>query len=241
MHDIRVRPRGRLADDVAARLRDLIRSGQFAPGQQLRQIELAELLGVSRTPLREAFRVLEHEGLLRVSNGNHTVEVAQPSLDELLDVFQVRQVLAALAARLAAERGLAAEAEARLVDAVQRMRRCLRPLDLDGCISARCDFHEALLEASGNQRLRALPPDLNVVAEVSLARRWVAAMAEQVEHDVDRIFAAAVDDVEAVLAAIRAGDVAAAESKTHAYVQQLISGATDANLRFGWPAPEVGD
>jgi DNA-binding GntR family transcriptional regulator len=89
-------------DDVAERLRELILGGTLLPGQQLLQTQL----GVSRTPLREAFRLRERDGLIRTSNGNNTVEVVELTNDEIEELYDLCMVLDGLAARCVAETGM---------------------------------------------------------------------------------------------------------------------------------------
>src|SRR4051794_28051850 len=96
----------RLVDEVVSRLRDNIIDGTIPAGSRLPQVALAEQLGVSRTPLREALRVLESEGLLRTADNNRTVEVVQVTPDDLRDMYELREVIDGLAARLAAGKGL---------------------------------------------------------------------------------------------------------------------------------------
>ncbi len=95
------RSRVRLVDEVADELRERIYSGSYALGSKLRQEELAEELQVSRTPLREALRVLESEGLLHSEPGRG-VRVVPADVKKFLAAYQLREVIDGLAARLAA-------------------------------------------------------------------------------------------------------------------------------------------
>src|SRR5437763_1190821 len=89
------------------RLRELILSGQFAPGTRLSELPLVERLGVSRTPLRLALAELEHEGLVRgLAAGGYVVR--QFTQADISDAIEVRGVLEGTAARFAAERGASA-------------------------------------------------------------------------------------------------------------------------------------
>lgn len=92
-----------MADAVFDRVRELIVSGDLPLGAPLRQDELAERLGVSRTPLREAIARLAAEGLV-VSDPHRAAVVCQPSVDELRETYEIREVLEALAGRFAVER-----------------------------------------------------------------------------------------------------------------------------------------
>src|ERR1700704_2084456 len=86
------------------RLRELILSGEFAPGERMSELPLVERLGVSRTPLRLALAGLEHEGLLRrLTRGGYAVR--EFTQDDIRDAIELRGVLEGTAARFAAERG----------------------------------------------------------------------------------------------------------------------------------------
>jgi GntR family transcriptional regulator of vanillate catabolism len=93
---------------VADRIRSAILSGQFAPGERLQEVRLSERLGVSRTPVRSALQALASEGLLDYApNRGYAVRKFQTS--EIVDAYDIRAMLEALAARFAAERGLSDE------------------------------------------------------------------------------------------------------------------------------------
>lgn len=86
---------------AAARLRQMILDGTLAPGETLRQEELARRLDISRTPLREALAILGAEGLVQV-NPRRSVTVFKPSIEELKELFEVRTVLESAAVERAA-------------------------------------------------------------------------------------------------------------------------------------------
>ena len=92
-----------LRDVVFENLREAILEGKLKPGQRLMEVQLAEQLGVSRTPVREAIRKLELEGLV-VMLPRKGAYVANMSLKDIMDVLEVRASLEGLAAYLAAER-----------------------------------------------------------------------------------------------------------------------------------------
>ena len=102
--------RSTLPEAAAERLRTLIVEGELAPGTKLNERELSERLGVSRTPLREAFRMLAAEGLL-VQLPNRGVQVALLSADDVRDAFEVMAALEGLAGELAVARVTDAEVE----------------------------------------------------------------------------------------------------------------------------------
>lgn len=95
--------RSTLPEAAAERLRTLIIEGELAPGTKLNERELSERLGVSRTPLREAFRMLAAEGLL-VQLPNRGAQVVAMSRDDVRDAFEVMAALEGLAGELAAAR-----------------------------------------------------------------------------------------------------------------------------------------
>lgn len=100
--DQQPRPRGVTVDRVAEGLRDGILNNRYAPGQRLIEAELTRDFGVSRGPLREAFRRLDAEGLLEIIPHRGAV-VRKLSFEETVELFQIRRALEPLAARLAAE------------------------------------------------------------------------------------------------------------------------------------------
>ena len=150
--------RPRLVDDVVRVLREKIIRGELPAGTQLLQIDLANQLGVSRTPLREAFRILENDGYLKTSNNNRTVEVVTFTAAELRDMYEIREVIDGLAARLAAARGLSPEAETGARRLLAEMASTSKPHDPLRRVEAHAAFHSFFLEQSGNGRLTALIP-----------------------------------------------------------------------------------
>jgi GntR family transcriptional regulator of vanillate catabolism len=150
--------RPRLVDDVVRVLREKIVRGELPAGTQLLQIDLASQLGVSRTPLREAFRILENDGFLKTSNNNRTVEVVTFTAAEMRDMYEIREVIDGLAARLAAGRGLSAEAEAQARRLLTEMASTSKPHDPLRRVEAHSAFHSVFLEHSGNGRLTGLIP-----------------------------------------------------------------------------------
>lgn len=158
MSMLNVAGRPRLVDDVVRILREKIVSGELPAGTQLLQIDLAAQLGVSRTPLREAFRILENEGLLRTSNNNRTVEVVTITAAELREMYQIREVIDGLAVRLASQRGLAPEVEATARKLLTEMAASSKPYNPLRRIEAHAAFHTLFIEHSGNERLKGHIP-----------------------------------------------------------------------------------
>jgi len=211
----------RLSDEVARVLRDLIVRGELAPGTPLLQIQLAQQLGVSRTPLREAMRVLEQDGLVRVSNGNKTVEVIAPEKDDVIQAYQLREAIDGLAARLAARAALTAESRQRLESAIKRMKAASgKRFDLGADDDAHAEFHLALLDASGNPRLADFTSF--VLASSYMSTRFFQQVSgEDMKGEAQRAAAAGLDDHDAILAAIEGGKGATAEKLAAGHVKTL--------------------
>ena len=145
---------GRTGQRVLVTLRRMISTGELAAGERLVEIPLAARLGVSRMPVRMAFRELEQEGLLvRVGVRGYTVRAV--SAAEIAGAVEVRGVLEGLAARLLAERGASKATMAELIacladgDALLAKGR-LEEADAPGYLDMNIRFHAAIIEAAGN-------------------------------------------------------------------------------------------
>jgi DNA-binding GntR family transcriptional regulator len=137
-----------VADRAYERIRDLVLSGDIAPGARLGQVELAERFGISRTPVREALRRLAGEGLVEFQS-RRGFRVADLGLDAVMRRLEVRAILEPGIARLATERRSERDVE-QLYGAIAREQRAR-----SGTAShdASRDFHFALARATGNEEL----------------------------------------------------------------------------------------
>jgi DNA-binding GntR family transcriptional regulator len=144
-----------LVEEIASQLRALILSGTIPPGSRLRQEEVAAHLGVSRTPLREAFRVLTHEGLLVQGSIGGSLEVCPLTERHAQELYEVREVVDGLAARLCAERHETLPID-ELRSSVEAIENASDPFSKDAFHAAHVKFHRALLSATGNQVLAQL-------------------------------------------------------------------------------------
>ena len=140
-----------LRDVVFQTLRQAILSGQLQPGERLMEIHLAKQLGVSRTPVREAIRKLELEGLVSTIPRRGAV-VAEITRTDMEDVLEVRHALEDLAVRRASE-NMSEEQLNELKKASARFEECVRKDDLRASAQADEEFHEIISEATGNRRL----------------------------------------------------------------------------------------
>ncbi len=147
-----------LRDVVFKTLRRGILTGELKPGERLMEIHLANRLGVSRTPIREAIRKLELEGLVTMIP-RKGAEVANITEKNLKDVLEVRQALESLAIELACER-ITPENKEALKEKLDQVETAARTGDSSAIASADVAFHDAIVEASGNVRLTQLVSNL---------------------------------------------------------------------------------
>ena len=192
---------------------DAIDRGAFRPGDRLVESELAERLGVSRTPIREALQPLETQGVL--ARDGRSLVVAALTHDELGELYVVRAELEGLAARLAAQH--AAPEEVRVLREMVARDRALAS-DPDALARANKRFHHQVHLASHNryliQQLEMVRRSMALVATTSLAAPGRATRA--------------LDEHEALVRAIEARDGAAAD----AAIRDHISRAFETRLKL---------
>lgn len=140
-----------LRDVVFNTLRQGILTGILEPGERLLEIQLADRLGVSRTPIREAIRMLELEGLVTMVP-RKGAEVARISTQDLSDVLEVRRVLDGLATELASKR-ITEEERTALKKAAEDFAAAIESKDVTKIAQADVHFHDVILLASDNKRL----------------------------------------------------------------------------------------
>ena len=141
-----------LRDVVFNTLRHAILRGEFKPGERLMEIQLANKLGVSRTPIREAIRKLELEGLV-IMIPRKGAEVADITEKSLRDVLEVRKALEELAVQLACEKITQEELE-ELEQAGENFKKVLkRSKDITEVAEADVRFHDVIYMATDNQKL----------------------------------------------------------------------------------------
>ncbi len=204
-----------VVDQVYEAIRERITSGSLPRGARVHQEDLAEELGVSRTPVREALRRLAAEGLveMRTNRGARVADVDQTGMRVS---YEARAVIEPGAARLAAGRRLA-EPLARMRAAVAAQRRSLR--NVQRGFEANREFHLALAAASGNEFLSQF-------AE----RLWVARIGETIyERQVETQERMLLDvrEHEQILEAIEAGDARRAESLTRRHLADAMKRSLD--------------
>ncbi|MFQ5851335.1 MAG: GntR family transcriptional regulator [Candidatus Binatia bacterium] len=156
LNSVRVTPirRMRLVDEATRIIRDRVLMGELSAGQGLHQAELARGMGISRTPLREALMKLEQEGLITMlpQGGLQVVELDVVGAVEL---YEIREMLDGLAARLAAER-IAAQGLKNLERHLKRMENSMKTQNAHAWFVHHVAFHEEIFGASANSRLLGL-------------------------------------------------------------------------------------
>ena len=148
-----------LRDVVFNTLRQGILTGELKPGERLMEIHLANKLGVSRTPIREAIRKLELEGLVTMIP-RRGAEVAQITEKSLKDVLEVRRALDALSVELACDR-INDEELAALGKACESFEKAVSTGDPKKIAQADVEFHNIIVKAAGNTRLVQLINNLS--------------------------------------------------------------------------------
>ena len=147
-----------LRDVVFNTLRQAILTGELKPGERLMEIHLADRLGVSRTPIREAIRKLELEGLV-VMIPRKGAQVARITEKNLKDVLEVRRALDMLAVRLACSR-MDDEDKKQLREACDEFARVVKNNNTKDITEADVRFHDIINKATGNDRLIQLVNNL---------------------------------------------------------------------------------
>ncbi len=171
-----------LHDQLVARLRDLIIEGDLAPGDRVPERELCERIGVSRTPLREAFKVLAADGLIQLLP-HRGATVARLTVTDIEEMFPVMGALEALAGELAADR-ISEEGIAEIQALHYQMVLHHKRGELAPYFRLNQQIHEKILAAAGNDTLSGIYRGLagrirraRYLANVSKAR-WAQAVAE---------------------------------------------------------------
>lgn len=201
-----------LRDVVFNTLRQAIITGEFAPGERLMEIVLAERLGVSRTPVREAIRKLELEGLV-VMVPRKGAEVARITEESLKEVLEVRCALEELAVVLACQR-IDEEGRANLKKAHEEFVTAVAQKDILEIATTDEAFHECIFELTNNKRLLQIITNLK-----EQMYRY------RMEYVKDRTFHQdLVNEHERLLNAIVTGDEKEAEAimKHHIHNQEEI-------------------
>lgn len=201
-----------LVDELAALLRERIYTRRYPTGAWLRQEQLSAELGVSRTPLREALRVLEQDGLVQVVPGQGA-RVVTGDLPTLLAAYELRAVVDGLAARLAAMSGPSRSRVRGLRSVIDQQRAAIDPWIPEAYTQANVAFHEDIVHLSGNEFVIAQTPILKMTAQVFAPVALVEPLSAQ----------RAIREHSAITDAIESGDGADAERLARAHIDATIT------------------
>lgn len=140
-----------LREKILETIRDAILKGSLKPGERVSEPDLAERFGISRTPIREAFRQLESEGYLQVVPRKGAV-VASLSERDIEEFYAIKIILEGFAARMAADKLTAKEIE-RLESINERLYKLADEGDVKTFFRVHNEFHEVFIKAAGNDKL----------------------------------------------------------------------------------------
>jgi DNA-binding GntR family transcriptional regulator len=208
--------RRKVTDWVYEEVREAIIELRLKPGEPLREATMAEQLGVSKTPVREAFARLEQEGLVETTSFKGAV-VSGYSPEDLQEIYELREMLEAAAARAAATSASDATL-ARLANLVAESRELRAKDDLDGLAVLLGAFDAVIYEQVANQRIRALIENL----KAHLAR--IGRLTEEIPGRVK----ASVEEHAAIVDAIAARDPDEAERSMRTHIRSVLTDQLDA-------------
>jgi phosphonate utilization transcriptional regulator len=215
-----------LSSVVQGELERMILSGELAPGAKLTEMALATRLGVSRGPLREAFRMLEEAGLVRTEK-NRGVFVRDIPIDEAVEIFDLRAAMDELVGRQLAK-GITPAQLKEVRGLVDAMERAVKAEDARGYHLLNLQFHDRLVEMAGNRKLtaiyRKLIKELSLFRRLNLADGWLLPISAG-EH-------------RAIVKAIASGDADAAGKAMFAHVMESKDRTVTNHLRRQTTAPQ---
>lgn len=203
--------RRKVTDWVYEEIRQAIIELKLKPGEPLREATIAERLGVSKTPVREALGRLEQEGLVETTSFKGAV-VSGYSPEDLEEIYELRELLEGAAARAAAT-AASDETLARLGALVEESRELRSRDDLEGLATLLGAFDLLIYEQVANQRIRALIENL----KAHLAR--IGRLTEEIPGRVK----ASVEEHAAIVDAIVARDPDAAERSMRDHIRSVLS------------------
>jgi len=210
MTQVEWKSRTRLVDEVVDVIRDRIYDGSYPPGAPIRQEQLASELNVSRTPLREALRMLEREGLVKVAPGRG-LRVVTADLPSLLAAYEAREMIDGLAARLAA-RDENRSHDLELARILEEQAATLDPWTPTAYTATNVAFHRSIIEFSKNEFVIAQLPLVRMTSQVFTPMKLV---------DESRATAAVVEH-RGIAAAIANGETEESERLARAHIRATI-------------------
>ncbi len=200
-----------LHQQVADRMREMIRSGTLVRGQKIDEKVLSQAMGVSRTPVRESLRMLASEGLIELVP-HKGAYVSQPCIEEIRDMFAVMSVLEGMSARLAAEK-MDPEQFHRIERLHRKLERHYLEQDHTSYLKDNQVLHQAVQEISGNPTLMEV---------INGLRQKILLYRQEQLYQPER-FRQSVEEHRGILEALRRRDAEAAESAMRGHLMRQCS------------------
>lgn len=210
---LQLRKGNTLAYRVYEIVKDRILSAELPPGTRLKDDELARTFGVSNTPVREAIRELEKDGLVETIPYSGRF-VKKMSVEETREVYDVRMALEALAARLAVERITESQLE-EMEKALEEYELAFERDDIAAGLEADLAFHDLLVQASGNSALLRIVSDL--ANRIQVLRQLDEGKMRRKQS---------LEDHKAILQALKQGDDGKAEVKVRRHIAKCKENVT---------------
>jgi DNA-binding GntR family transcriptional regulator len=202
-------PRGEKVNQLFLRLRDAVFSGQYAPGQRLIEADLTRDYGVSRGPLREAFRQLAADGLVDIVPNRGAI-VRRLSGKAMQDLFLIRQSLEGLAASLAAANMVRDDYRKRFRDAVKTISEIRKTKTPEKFTEENALLHQIIVELADNPQLATLVNQL----QLPLMRFQIRSAVDQSHRDQSS------KEHDKIIKAILAGDRVRAGAAMHQHLKR---------------------
>lgn len=208
-----------LASAVQQEVERAILAGEYAPGSRLTEANVATRMGVSRGPVREAFRMLEEAGLVRTEK-NRGVFVRDIPIDEAIEIFDLRAAMDEMVGRQLAERATPAQVK-EIRGLVEAMEKAVKSKDAHGYHLLNLKFHDRLVEMAGNRKVttiyRKLIKELSLFRRLNLEDGWLLPVSAGEHRE--------------ILKAIAAGDAQAAGRAMYRHVMDSRQRTVDNHLR----------
>ena len=201
-----------LRHDIAEALRQAIRDRRLAPGARILETDVAKRFDVSRQPVREAIRMLEHEGLL-TSVPNRGTFVTRVTVEDSIAICDVREELEGLAARLAV-RNFTAEDRDRLAAISGLMRRAAADADVNRLIELDLELHDLIVARSNHRLLQ------DVLASIAVySRGFIVHTKAYYDADLGQV----ADSHERLVAEVLSGDPRRAEVAVQEHIREAAA------------------
>jgi len=199
-----------LDNKVFGRLEDDILNGKYKEGDAVTEQRISNELGVSRTPVREAFHRLEKEGLIKLVPNKGAVVIGV-SVDDLVDIYKIRIRLEGLATRMAAENITESDRE-KLIETVELTDFYIRRNDTEKIKNLDSNFHDIIYSASGSRMIYRTLSDLH-----RSIKRY-----RKISLTVPNRLPKSIEEHKKILEAILAGDCEAADKLASSHVERAL-------------------